>query len=179
MDKAVVFDLDGCLVDFYSVDGWLDYLVAEDATPYAVAEPYGDSRAINAALATLQGMGYVVEVVSWLSKGKPSKAFNAAVRKAKLDWLSKYYPSISSSNVHIVAHGTNKWYVSNNKGGVLFDDEQGNIDTWNKHSNSGIGIQVINSDTILTTLHQIIDASSQSGLPACFASWKEVKTLAA
>lgn len=179
MDKAVVFDLDGCLVDFYSVEGWLNYLIAEDATPYAVAKPYGDSKAINAALATLQGMGYVVEVVSWLSKGKPSKAFNAAVRKAKLDWLSKYYPSINPSNVHVVAHGTNKWRVSNNKGGILFDDEQGNIDTWNKHSNSGIGIQVINSDTILTTLHQIINASPQSGLPACSASWKEVKTLAA
>lgn len=179
MDKAVVFDLDGCLVDFYSVDGWLDYLIAEDATPYAVAEPYGDSKAINAALATLQGMGYVIEVVSWLSKGEPSKAFNAAVRKAKLDWLSNYYPCIDPSNVHVVAHGTNKWRVSNNKGGVLFDDEQGNIDNWNKHSNSGIGIQVTNSDTVLSTLYQIIDASPQSGLPACFASWKETKALAA
>ena len=178
ISKAIVLDMDGCLVDFYSVKGWLNCLIAEDATPYAVAEPYGDSKAINAALATLQGMGYVVEVVSWLSKGKPSKTFNAAVRKAKLNWLSKHYPSINPSNVHIVAHGTNKWRVSNNKGGVLFDDEQGNIDTWNKHSNSGIGIQVTNRDTILTALHQIIDASPQSGLPACFASWKETKALA-
>lgn len=179
MSKAIVLDMDGTIANFYSVEGWLNYLIAEDTTPYTIAEPYGDSKAINAALATLQGMGYVVEVVSWLSKGKPSKAFNAAVRKAKLDWLSKYYPSINPSNVHIVAHGTNKWRVSNNKGGILFDDEQGNIDNWNKHSNSGIGIQVINSDTILTTLHQIIDASPQSGLPACFASWKETKALAA
>ena len=158
MSKAIVFDLDGCLVDFYSVDGWLNYLIAEDATPYAVAEPYGDSKAINAALATLQGMGYVIEVVSW---------------------LSNYYPCIDPSNVHVVAHGTNKWRVSNNKGGVLFDDEQGNIDNWNKHSNSGIGIQVTNSDTVLSTLYQIIDASPRSGLPACEASWKETKALAA
>lgn len=162
MSKAVVFDLDGCLVDFYSVEGWLNYLIAEDATPYAVAEPYGDSEAINAALATLQGMGYVVEVVSWLSKGKPSKTFNATVRKAKLDWLSKYYPSIDPSNVHIVAHGTNKWHVSNNKGGILFDDEQGNIDTWNKNSNSGIGIQVTNSNTVLSMLYQIIDKETKA-----------------
>ena len=162
MSKAIVFDLDGCLVDFYSVDGWLNYLIEEDATPYAVAKPYGDSKAINAALTTLQGMGYVVEVVSWLSKGKPSKTFNAAVRKAKLNWLSKYYPSINPSNVHIVAHGTNKWRVSNNKGGVLFDDEQSNIDNWSKHSNSGIGIQVINSDTILSTLYQIIDKETKA-----------------
>ena len=157
MSKAIVFDLDGCLVDFYSVEGWLDCLIAEDATPYAVAEPYGDSKAINAALTILQGMGYVIEVVSWLSKGEPSKAFNAAVRKAKLDWLSKYYPSIDPSNVHVVAHGTNKWHVSNNKGGILFDDEQGNIDNWNKHSNSGYAIKVDSSNSVLSALLAIID----------------------
>lgn len=157
MSKAIVLDMDGTIASLYSVVGWLDCLIAEDATPYAVAEPYGDSKAINAALATLQGMGYVVEVVSWLSKGDPSKEFNAAVRKAKLEWLSNYYPCIDPSNVHVVAHGTNKWHASNNKGGILFDDEQGNVDNWNKHSNSGIGIQVTNSDTVLSTLYQIID----------------------
>lgn len=162
MNKAVVFDLDGCLVDFYSVEGWLNYLIAEDATPYAVAEPYGDNKAINAALATLQGMGYVVEVVSWLSKGNPSKAFNAEVRKAKLEWLHKYYPSINPNNVHVVAHGTNKWYVSNNKDGILFDDEQGNIDCWNKHTNSGIAVKVTNNDTVLSALRKIINKEMET-----------------
>lgn len=157
MDKAIVLDMDGCLADFYSVEGWLACLIAEDATPYAVAEPYGDSKAINVALELLQRMGYVIEVVSWLSKGKPSKAFNAEVRKAKLEWLSKYYPSIDPSNVHVVAHGMNKWRVSNNKGGILFDDEQGNIDCWNKHTNSGIAVKVTSSDTILSALYEIID----------------------
>lgn len=162
MDRAIVLDMDGTIANLYGVEGWLNCLIAEDATPYAVAEPYGDSKAINAALATLQGIGYVIEVVSWLSKGKPSKAFNAAVRKAKLDWLSKYYPNIDPNNVHVVAHGTNKWRVSNNKGGILFDDEQSNIDTWNKHSNSGIGIQVTSSDTVLSMLCQIIDKETKA-----------------
>lgn len=157
MDKAVVFDLDGCLVDFYSVDGWLDYLIAEDATPYAVAKPYGDCKAINAALAALQGMGYVVEVVSWLSKGDPSKGFNSAVRNAKLEWLSKYYPSIDPSNVHVVAHGTSKWQVSKYKGGILFDDEQGNVDCWNRNSNSGYAIKIDSTDDLLSALLDLLD----------------------
>lgn len=156
MSKAIVLDLDGCLVDFYSVKGWLDYLIAEDATPYAIAEPYGDSKAINAALATLQGMGYVIEVVSWLSKGEPSKAFNAAVRNAKLEWLRKYYPSIDPSNVHVVAHGTSKWHVSNHKGGILFDDEQGNVDSWNKNTNSGHAVKVDDDTTVLSVLLDMI-----------------------
>ena len=106
MSKAIVLDMDGTIANFYS-----DYLIAEDATPYAVAEPYGYQ--CRACYPTKYG------VCGWLSKGEPSKAFNAAVRKAKLDWLSKYYPSINPSNVHVVAHGTNKWRVSNNKGGVM------------------------------------------------------------
>lgn len=157
MSKAIVLDMDGTIANFYGVAGWLDYLIAEDATPYSVAQPYGDNVAINAALATLQGMGYVVEVVSWLSKGKPSKAFNADVRKAKLEWLANYYPCIDPNNIHVVAHGTNKWHVSNNKGGILFDDEQGNIDCWNKHSNSGYAVKVDNSNSVLSALLAIID----------------------
>ena len=166
MSKAIVFDLDGCLVDFYSVSGWLDRIIAEDATPYAVAEPIGDSKAINAALDLLQSAGYVVEIVSWLSKGKPSKEFNKEVRKAKLEWLSKYYPSIKPSNVHVVAHGINKWQVSKNKGGILFDDEQGNVDCWNKNTNSGKAIQVTSNDTVLSTLCRIIDSECGSTLAA-------------
>lgn len=157
MTKALVFDMGGCLADFYSVDNWLNYLLEENATPYEVAEPYGDSKAINAALATLQSMGYVVEVVSWLSKGKPSKEFNAAVRKAKMEWLAKHFPSINPQRVHVVAHGTSKWHVSKYKGGILFDDEQGNIDNWNRNSNGGIAIKVTSTDTILTTLEKILD----------------------
>lgn len=155
--RAIVLDMDGCLVDFYSVEGWLDYLITEDATPYAVAKPYGDSKAINAALAALRGMGYVVEVVSWLSKGDPSKGFNNAVRNAKLEWLSKYYPSIDPSNVHVVAHGTSKWHVSKYKGGILFDDEQGNVDCWNRNSNSGYAIKIDNTDDLLSTLLDLLD----------------------
>ena len=34
MSKAIVLDMDGTIANFYS-----DYLIAEDATPYAVAEP--------------------------------------------------------------------------------------------------------------------------------------------
>ena len=38
MTKAINFDMDGTLCDFYGVENWLEYLVARDATPYAVAK---------------------------------------------------------------------------------------------------------------------------------------------
>ena len=36
MVKAINFDMDGTLADFYGVDNWLEYLVNKDAYPYAV-----------------------------------------------------------------------------------------------------------------------------------------------
>jgi hypothetical protein len=35
-NKTLVFDMDGTIADFYGVTGWLDYLKAEDTTPYEV-----------------------------------------------------------------------------------------------------------------------------------------------
>ena len=39
MTKAINFDMDGTLADFYGVDNWLEYLVNKDAYPYAAAKP--------------------------------------------------------------------------------------------------------------------------------------------
>lgn len=36
---TIYFDMDGTLVDFYSVPGWFDMLLNEDVTPYIVAKP--------------------------------------------------------------------------------------------------------------------------------------------
>ena len=33
------FDLDGTIANLYDVPNWLDYLIAEDTTPYAIAKP--------------------------------------------------------------------------------------------------------------------------------------------
>ena len=40
MVKAINFDMDGTLADFYGVDGWLEYLVNKNAYPYATAKPW-------------------------------------------------------------------------------------------------------------------------------------------
>lgn len=157
MAKAVILDMDGTIADFYSVRGWLDCLMNEDATPYAEAMPLGDCVAINNALRVLQSMGYIIEVVSWLAKGQPSKSFNNEVRKAKLEWLERYYPCIDKRNVHIVAHGTSKWHVSRCKGGVLFDDESRNVHNWKLNTNAGSAILIRNRYTLLDGLIDLIE----------------------
>lgn len=156
MQKAIVLDMDGTIADFYGVSGWLDALKRHDATPYNAAKPYGNSERINGLLAALQGYGYTVEVVSWLARDSADKTFDNAVRRAKRLWLKRYYPAIDSSNVHVVKHGTNKWRVAKNKGGILFDDETNNCETWRKHSTSGSAVQITNPDTLVSALTSLL-----------------------
>lgn len=154
-NKAIVLDLDGVLVDLYNVPQWLPMLESKNAAPYAIAQPIGDSEKINALLALLQGYGYTVEVVSWLAKDNDNKQFDNAVRRAKKQWLKKYYPAIDPRNVHVVKHGTNKWRVAKCKGGILFDDEAKNINQWNKQTSSGNAVKVDGIRTVLETLEAI------------------------
>ena len=154
--KAIVLDLDGTLCDFYNVNGWLSMLQAENAAPYLIAKPLGDYKKLNGLLAALQGYGYAVEVVSWLAKGETSKQFDSAVRKNKRAWLRKYYPAINLKNVHVVKHGTNKWRVSNYKGGILFDDESGNVNAWKRDTMSGKAVRIKDETTLLDALESLI-----------------------
>jgi hypothetical protein len=154
--KAIVLDLDGTLCDFYNVNGWLPMLQAENAAPYLIAKPLGDYKKLNGLLAALQGYGYAVEVVSWLAKGKTTKQFDSAVRKNKRAWLRKYYPAIDLRNVHVVKHGTNKWRVSNYKGGILFDDESGNVHAWQRDTMSGKAVRIKDETTLLDALESLI-----------------------
>ena len=156
MQKAIILDMDGTIADFYGVNGWLDALKRHDATPYSAAKPYGNSERINGLLASLQGYGYTVEVVSWLARNSADKTFDNAVRRAKCLWLKRYYPAIAPNNVHIVKYGTNKWHVAKNKGGILFDDQANNCETWRKHSANGSAVQIINSDTLVSALTSLL-----------------------
>lgn len=154
--KAIILDLDGTLCDFYNVNGWLSMLQAENAAPYLIAKPLGNYKKLNGLLAALQGYGYTVEVVSWLAKGETSKQFDSAVRKNKRAWLRKYYPAINLKNVHVVKHGTNKWRVSNYKGGILFDDESGNVNAWQRDTMSGKAVRIKDETTLLDALESLI-----------------------
>ena len=58
MNKTIVFDMDGTIADLYGVEGWLDMLRAEDATPYRQAKPIYDMDMLNDLIDILKNMGY-------------------------------------------------------------------------------------------------------------------------
>ena len=129
MNITINFDLDGCLVGLYDVPNWLDYLIAEDTTPYAEAEPLLRLCSLARVLNRLQRNGYELAVISWLSKSG-SEAYNEAVTAVKRAWLAKHLPSVKWDAIHIVTYGTPKQNFCENPLDILFDDEARNRENW-------------------------------------------------
>ena len=128
MIKAIYFDMDGTIADLYGVEGWLADLEAENVRPYAEAKPLLNLSLLARYIHKAQAKGYMVGVISWLSK-YGSDAYNEAVTVAKLEWLAKHLPSIEWDEIHIVKYGTPK-STCRSYPGILFDDEQRNLDEW-------------------------------------------------
>lgn len=124
------FDLDGTLVDLYGVENWLSMLQNEDTTPYTAAKPLVDFSILARLLNKLLASGAEINIISWTSKGG-SPEYNAAVAKAKRDYLKKHLPSVDFSNIYIVPYGTPKYTLAK---GILFDDEDKNRTDWRKRN---------------------------------------------
>ena len=129
MSITINFDMDGTIADLYGVDGWLDYLIAEDTTPYRVAKPLVNLRALARRLNELQKQGYELAIISWLSKAG-SAEYNKAVTETKIKWLKKHLPSVKWDRITIVPYGTLKENYCFNNLDVLFDDEERNRNNW-------------------------------------------------
>lgn len=125
MLPTIAFDLDGTLVNFYGVKGWLDYLQSHDATPYYKAGELVDCDYLNALIELYKASGGHVCVVSWTAKGDIPHAYYLATQAAKMLWLRENLPAIE--DVRIVEYGTPKFLVVKDvENTVLFDDEQHN-----------------------------------------------------
>lgn len=120
-NKTLVFDMDGTIADLYGVEGWLEALRAEDATPYEIAKPMYNMDILNAILKILHNMGWKIAVTTWLAKGATAE-YNEKVRTAKREWLARY--GFEYDEIHLVKYGTTKANCTRNIGGfqILVDD---------------------------------------------------------
>lgn len=143
MTREINFDMDGTIANFYGVDGWLDYLMNKDVTPYKEAKPLINFSALARVLNRLQRNGYKICVISWLAKINDSD-FNKEITKVKVEWLAKHLPSVAWDKITIVPYGTPKSTCGN---GILFDDEENNRNEW-----AGIAYDVNNIIEILKNL---------------------------
>ena len=129
-EKVINLDMDGSIADLYGVTNWLDYLIAEDATPYAIAKPLVNMQVLARVLNKLQKNGYIINIISWTSKNG-SDAYNSLVADVKKAWLKKHLKSVKFNNIFVVPYGTPKNTIAS---GILFDDEEKNRITWGKNA---------------------------------------------
>ena len=141
----ICFDMDGTIADLYGVDGWLNYLIAEDTRPYKEAKPMVNMNVLARRLNTLQRAGYEIGVISWTSKNG-SAQYNARVNEVKRAWLHRHLASVRFDFVEIVPYGYSKNNFAKNINDVLFDDEENNRKNW-----SGKAYDVKNILEILKT----------------------------
>lgn len=121
------FDMDGTIADLYAVDGWLADLRAESIRPYAEAKVLHNMAVLARFLNRVQENGHEIGIISWTAKYS-TKGYAEAVAEAKKVWLRKHLPSVRWDEIKIVAYGVNKLEATG--GGILFDDEEPNRDTW-------------------------------------------------
>jgi hypothetical protein len=146
MKNAIYFDMDGTIANLYGVENWLEYLIANDPTPYAIAKPLVNMNRLARLLNRLQAEGYHIGIVSWLSKDS-TEAYDNAVTLAKAQWLDRHLHSVHWNEVKIVPYGTPKQEVVDVVGGILFDDESKNRENW-----TGVAYDVENILEILKGL---------------------------
>lgn len=122
------FDMDGTIADLYGVENWLEMLIAEDETPYAIAKPLVNLSVLARFMNKLQKKGYEICIVTALSKNS-TKKYDEKVIEAKKAWLFRHLKSVQFNEIKFVPY----WFVKNdvNSGNdILFDDEERHLEKW-------------------------------------------------
>ena len=151
INEWVWLDMDGTFADFYGVQGWLEYLLAHDTTPYRTCKCLYNEYELLEVLLELKMKGYNIGVISWSSK-ENNKAFDEMVEKAKKEWLFNKCFDLILDKVIVTPYGVCKADTCRKFGkGVLADDEKQNRDAWD------LGATIDANKNLIEELKKLLD----------------------
>lgn len=122
------FDMDGTIADLYGVDGWLEMLIAQNATPYVIAKPLVNLNTLAKLMHKAQRNGFEICIVSALAKNSTAD-YDEKVKAAKMRWLKKHLASVDFDEIRFVPYTFTKNDV-NSGNDILFDDEDRHLAAW-------------------------------------------------
>lgn len=149
-EKWIWFDMDGTIADLYSVDGWLEDLLAFNTRPYEQAKIMYNQLSLLEVMAELKYKGYKLGIISWGSKAR-NEEYDEMVTRAKKEWLEKTLLNILLDKVIVTQYGVCKADTCRPYGyGILVDDEKPNRDLWD------LGETINASENILKSLWELV-----------------------
>lgn len=129
-DKWVWLDMDGTIADLYSVNGWLEDLLAHNTRPYEKAKSIYNDVALLETILDLKDRGYKVGVISWGSK-ENNVEYDRMVEIAKREWLAERLLDVILDKIIVTPYGVRKADTCRKYGyGILVDDEEQNRNAW-------------------------------------------------
>ena len=149
-EKWIWFDMDGTIADLYSVEGWLEDLLAFNTRPYAEAKMMYNQLSLLEIMAELKCKGYKLGIISWGSKAK-NQEYDEMVTRVKKEWLEKTLLDILLDKIIVTQYGVCKADTCRPYGyGILVDDEKPNRDSWD------LGETINANENILKSLWELV-----------------------
>ena len=90
MKNKIYFDVDGTFYNLYGYENWLECILSEKTDCYTKSDLLVDYTQFINVLNELRNKGYVLGIITWLSKNA-TKQYQNKVRKAKYRYLKKYF----------------------------------------------------------------------------------------
>lgn len=123
----IYLDMDGTIADTYSIEGWLDRILAHDASVFLDAKPADKDKVMK----LIEFLDDDVTILTMLPEctltGKEREAYFDKVKKAKVDWLSKYFPEFTKIEFVDYQQAKSTYWK---EGDVLIDDSSSQIKSW-------------------------------------------------
>lgn len=126
---TIYFDMDGTIVDLYSVYNWVSKLNMEDSSPYDVSGTLVDIKKFENLLIKLKEKGYKIGIISWGSK-KSGEKFLEETREVKKKWIEKNLPNVKFDEFVVLDYSCNKASAVEDPFGILFDDSNSIRISW-------------------------------------------------